>query len=65
MLISPEVQSQVIAEIEKAGAFLQVKKFLQYVKNTPLNADRTHGYDQHIRDAAEALLITYRFDRHK
>ena len=59
-VLSPEVKSH-IADIAQAGAFLQVKKFLQYVKNTPSNADRTQGYDQHIRDAAEALLITYRF----
>jgi|TARA_R110000765_G_scaffold265938_1_gene365382 hypothetical protein len=52
---SPEVKSH-IADIGKAGAFLQVKKFLQYVKNTPSK------YDQHIRDAAEALIITYKFD---
>ena len=57
-VLSPEVKSH-IADIAQAGAFLQVKNFLQFVKNTPSNADRTQGYDQHIRDAAEALLITY------
>ena len=52
---SPEVKSHMV-DIGNAGYFLQVKKFLQYVKNTPSK------YDQHIRDAAEALIITYKFD---
>ena len=52
---SPEVKSHLV-DIGEAGAFLQVKKFLQNVKNTPSE------YEKHIRDAAEALIITYKFD---
>jgi len=52
---SPEVRSHMV-DIGKAGAFLQVKKFLQYVKNTPSK------YDEHIRNAAESLLTQKEFN---